>query len=143
TRWLALSSRARSEARETLMQLICRHLRIMHGAGFFHFDPKWRNLLVRLKNSGEIAGVWWIDSPRGGILPAWLHDYGRVHDLASLCRLALFFLSRSQRLRFLHDYCGPSVSRCRIKKLALKIDRHLQRNPPKPITPGRDATPLS
>ncbi|HDS16801.1 MAG TPA: hypothetical protein ENN66_09410 [Proteobacteria bacterium] len=140
THWLGLSPQAKGQAREALTNLICRHLRLMHDAGFFHFDPKWRNLLVRPESSGKIAGVWWIDSPRGNQLPAWLHDYGRVHDLASLCRMALFFLSRSQRLRFLHDYCGPSVSRRRIRKLVLQIDRHLQRNPPKPIQPSCAST---
>lgn len=134
--WPGLTPARRRQLREQLSEAICRDLKIMHGHGFFHFDPKWRNLLIRQEADGGLSGPWWIDSPRGKKLPFFLRDYGIVHDLASLARLALFYLSRSQRLRFLYAYCGPETPRRRVKNLALKIERHLQRNPPRPPRPA-------
>ena len=135
--WTFLPLQTRQKAFLMISATVCRHLRTMHAARFFHFDPKWRNILVRRSPSGKIEGLWWIDSPRGKKLPAWRCEYGIVHDLSSLCRLALSFLSRSQRLRFLYTYCGPDTTRQEIKKLAGKINQHLQHNPPKPVKPSR------
>ena len=133
--WTFLPPQLRREAFLTLSSTICKHMQIMHTARFFHFDPKWRNILIRRSPLGKIEGLWWIDSPRGKRLPAWRREHGIVHDLASLCRLALSFLSKSQRLRFLYAYCGPDTTRQEIKKLAVKINRHLQRNPPRLLKP--------
>ena len=135
--WAYLPPQLRQEAFLTISATICRHLQTMHAARFFHFDPKWRNILIRKKRTGEIEGLWWIDSPRGKTLPAWRREHGIVHDLAGLSRLALSFLTRSQRLRFLYSYCGPGTTRKEIKKLAEKINQHLQRNPPKPVKAER------
>ncbi len=135
--WTFLSPQQRQEAYLTISATVCQHLRTMHEAGFFHFDPKWRNILIRKNPSEKIDGIWWIDSPRGKKLPAWRRRHGIVHDLASLSRLALSFLSRSQRLRFLYAYCGSNTTRKEIKNLTEKINQHLQRNPPKPVKPER------
>ena len=135
--WTFLSPQQRQEVFLTISATICRHLRTMHAAGFFHFDPKWRNILIRKNPSEKIEGIWWIDSPRGKILPAWRSEHGIVHDLAGLSRLALSFLSRSQRLRFLYAYCGPGTTRKEINNLTEKINQHLQRNPPKRVKPER------
>lgn len=135
--WTFLPPQLRQEAFHAISTTICEHIQTMHAAGFFHFDPKWRNILIRKNETGKIEGIWWIDSPRGKKLPTWCRNYGIVHDLASLCRLALSFLSKSQRLRFLYAYCGPGTTRQEIKKLAVKINRHLQRNFPKPVKPTR------
>ncbi len=129
--WDFLPQKQRKEAFLTISATICRNLQTMHRARFFHFDPKWRNILVKRKHSGMIEGLWWIDSPRGIKLPAWRCEHGVVHDLASLCRMALSFMSRSQRLRFLYNYCGPNMNCEEVKNLAKKIDQHLQHNPPK------------
>ncbi len=135
--WTFLSPQQRQEAFLTISATVCQHLRTMHAAGFFHFDPKWRNILIHKNSSGKIEGIWWIDSPRGKKLPAWRREHGIVHDLASLSRLALSFLSRSQRLRFLYAYCGSDTTQAEVKKLTAKINLHLQRNPPKLIKPTR------
>ena len=135
--WTFLPLQLRQEAYLAISATVCQHLRAMHAAGFFHFDPKWRNILIRKNPSGKIVGIWWIDSPRGKKLPAWRREHGIVHDLAGLSRLALSFLTRSQRLRFLYAYCDPGTTRKEIKKLAEKINQHLQRNPPKRVKPTR------
>ncbi|MEA1923919.1 MAG: lipopolysaccharide kinase InaA family protein [Pseudomonadota bacterium] len=135
--WTFLPQQERQKAFHAISTTVCRHIQTMHANGFFHFDPKWRNILIRQTLEKEISGLWWIDSPRGRRLPSWRREYGIVHDLSSLCRLALSFLSRSQRLRFLYAYCGPETPRKEVKKLALKINQHLQRHPPKLIKPER------
>ena len=129
--WIILPAARRRRAYTDISATICRHLQTMHRHRFFHFDPKWRNILIRPEADGGSAGLWWIDCPRGRRLPAWYAEHGRVRDLASLCRRALSFLSRSQRLRFLHAYCGPEASRADIKRLARKIDRFMQPKMPK------------
>ncbi len=135
--WAFLPPQLRKEAFLTISATICRHLQTMHGARFFHFDSKWRNILIRQNQTGMIEGLWWIDSPRGKKLPVWRSERGIIYDLASLCRMALSFLSRSQRLRFLYTYCGPNMTRKEVKNLAIKINQHLQRNPPKLVKPVR------
>ena len=129
--WAFLPAEQRQQAFATISATICRHLQLMHRNRFFHFDPKWRNILVRPGPDGTIAGLWWVDSPRGCRLPAGLAEYGKVRDLASLCRMALSFMSRSQRLRFLHSYCGPGAGRKEIRRLARKIDHTLQSKMPR------------
>jgi tRNA A-37 threonylcarbamoyl transferase component Bud32 len=105
----------------------------MHTNNFFHIDPKWRNIMIRRDeiDKSEIQGLWWIDSPRGRIFSGLRHDYGMIYDLANLARKSLSFLSRSQRLRFLHAYCSPKISRQEIRQIIKKINRRLQRKPPR------------
>ncbi len=129
--WLSLPPEQRRRVQAHISSIICRHLQIMHRNRFFHFDPKWRNILIRSEADGTIAGIWWIDCPRGRRLPAWYAEHGRVRDLASLSRKALSFLTRSQRLRFLRNYCGEGASRHEIKRLARKIDSFLRPKMPK------------
>jgi len=131
--WSFLPRQLQKEAFAYLSATICEHLQTMHRACFFHFDSKWRNILIRQNSEKKISGIWWIDSPRGRKLPAWRCAYGVVYDLSSLCRMALSFLSRSQRLRFLFAYCDANTTRKEVKELALKINQHLQRNPPKRV----------
>ena len=135
--WTFLPPQLRQKAFLTISSTICQHLQTMHAGGFFHFDAKWRNILVRKNQSEKIMGIWWIDSPRGKYLPAWRHEYGIIHDLADLCRMALSFLSRSQRLRFLYSYCDPDITQKEVKNLTVKINKYLQRNPPKLIKPTK------
>lgn len=135
--WTFLPPQKRQEAFSTISSTICQHLQTMHAAGFFHFDPKWRNILIRRNIADKIEGVWWIDSPRGKKLPSRRHEYGTIYDLTNLCRLALSFLSRSQRLRFLYAYCNPDTTRKEIKEVAGKINRRLQRKPSRMVKPTK------
>jgi hypothetical protein len=135
--WNLLPENRRRQAFDTIATTICRHLQTMHRNRFFHFDPKWRNILIRRQKDGTVTGLWWIDAPRGRRLPAWFTEYGKVRDLAGLCRLALSFLSRTQRLRFLFAYCGPQTSRAKVKRLARKIDRFMQPKMPQIQQPDK------
>ncbi len=129
--WRQLPTTARRRAANFIADIICRDFKKMHARNFFHIDPKWRNILIRRdeKDKSKIQGLWWIDSPRGKILSGSRHDYGMIYDLANLSRNALSFLNRSQRLRFLYDYCGPETSRQEIRNIVRKINLRLRRKP--------------
>lgn len=129
--WRDLPATKRRRAFNFIADVICRDLRKMHDHDFFHFDPKWRNIMIRRDETDKsnIQGLWWIDSPRGKTLSGRRHDYGMIYDLANLTRNSLSFLSRSQRLRFLHTYCGPETGRKEIRRIIKKINLRLQRKP--------------
>ncbi len=81
-------------------QLACA-TRTLHDHHFAHNDLKWRNLLVN-----EQAALFLIDCPSGGF---WWGPFLRrrvVKDLACLDKVAKYHLSRSQRMRFFHQYSG-------------------------------------
>ncbi len=136
--WRYLPAAQRRRAATFIAAHICRDFQKMHRHNFFHFDPKWRNILIRRDETDKstIQGLWWIDSPRGRVLSGRRHDYGMIYDLTNLGRNALSFLSRSQRLRFLYAYCGPQTGRREIRRIVKEINRRLQRKPvrlyPKP-----------
>ena len=129
--WRYLPAAQRHRASTFIAALICRDFQKMHRHNFFHFDPKWRNILISRDETdkSKIQGLWWIDSPRGRILSDHRHDYGIIYDLTNLGRNALSFLSRSQRLRFLYAYCGRQTSRQKIKIIVKNINQRLQRKP--------------
>ena len=127
--WRNLSSARRRIAYDFIESAICHDLGKMHANSFFHFDPKWRNILIRKGGGGEIVGLWWIDGPRSKYLKGRRHDYGMIYDLANLGRNSLSFLSRSQRLRFLYRYCGQNTPRKEIRKIVEKIEVRFQRKP--------------
>jgi tRNA A-37 threonylcarbamoyl transferase component Bud32 len=131
--WRHLPAAQRRRAFTFIAAAVCRDLQNMHTHDFFHIDPKWRNIMIRRDevDKSELQGIWWIDSPRGRILSGRRHDYGMIYDLANLARKSLSFLSRSQRLRFLHAYCGPLTDRKEIKRIVKKINLRLQRKPPR------------
>ncbi len=140
--WRYLPADQRHRAATFLAAIICRDIKKMHAHDFFHIDTKWRNILIRRDeiDKSEIQGLWWIDSPRGKILSGRRHDYGMIYDLTNLTRDALSFLSRSQRLRFLHAYCGPETGRQEIRKIVREINRRLQRRPTRIYPPPETNT---
>ncbi len=105
-------------------------LQAMHGAGLFHYDLKWRNLLIEPTDSG--CRVHLIDCPRAR-RHRWRKFRGQVVDLSALSRLAFTYLSEFQRLRFLLQYLnqGQGVDRAYTRKLLKAVNAHLSRRPPK------------
>ncbi|WP_373187423.1 lipopolysaccharide kinase InaA family protein [Halopseudomonas sp.] len=79
--------------------------RMMHDQRFAHNDLKWRNILVDEK---PYPDVFMIDCPSGSFWWGPLLEYRIIKDLACLDKLGKQVLSRSQRLRFYHDYCENS-----------------------------------
>lgn len=73
--------------------------RRLHQHSFAHNDLKWRNILV--DQSGK---VFIIDCPNGLLwIPPFL-QHRIIKDLACLDKMAKYYLSRTQRLRFYLQY---------------------------------------
>jgi Ser/Thr protein kinase RdoA (MazF antagonist) len=92
---------------------------MMHDQGFAHNDLKWRNILVDEK---PYPNVFMIDCPSGAFWWGPLLEYRMIKDLACLDKLGKQVLSRTQRLRFYHDYAGrralTALDKKRIKAVA-------------------------
>lgn len=112
-----------------LSKEVLKQTRLAHDNNFFHFDLHWRNILIKQGNDGNWTSFW-IDSPRGrkmNINP----QRGRIVDLSCLARLAIYYLSKTQRYRFICDYLqvkgGPQA-----KQLFRDVAKRLSRRPPPP-----------
>lgn len=83
---------------EVVIANLASHTRALHDAGFVHFDLKWRNILV----TEDCPEVHVIDCPLGRTFrkSTPLYRRGVIKDLACLDRVARFYLSRGERLRF-------------------------------------------
>ncbi len=135
---VSLPQAERSRVYREISTEIIGQLQRAHRKRFFHFDLKWRNILVH-RDAGGHYRCTWIDCPRG----RYMHlrpGRGQVVDLSSLARLALSYLSRTQRLRFIYAYLGERASRQRARRLFRKVDRHLSRRMPRVFDPftGQD-----
>jgi RIO-like serine/threonine protein kinase len=75
--------------------------RCLHDQRFTHNDLKWRNLLV-----DQQGRLFLIDCPTGGFWFGPMLHYRIIKDLACLDKVAKRVLTRSQRLRFYHQYSG-------------------------------------
>ena len=103
---------------------LANHTRSLHDAGFVHYDLKWRNILVT-----EVEPkVRIIDCPLGRTFDKSvpLYHRGVVKDLACLDRVARFFLSRSQRLRFFLHYRGHKRLTREDRRILLRVLRFFQ-----------------
>ncbi|MEM7362592.1 MAG: lipopolysaccharide kinase InaA family protein [Pseudomonadota bacterium] len=100
---------------------LANHTRSLHDAGFIHFDLKWRNILVTKVD----PDVRIIDCPLGRRFrkSALLYRRGVIKDLACLDRVARFYVSRSQRLRFFLYYRKHSTLTADDKRLLRAVLR--------------------
>ncbi|MBQ0778149.1 lipopolysaccharide kinase InaA family protein [Halopseudomonas laoshanensis] len=87
--------------------------RMMHDQNFAHNDLKWRNILVDQK---PYPDVFMIDCPSGSFWWGPVLEYRVIKDLACLDKLGSRVLTRSQRLRFYHDYSERKHLNARDKK---------------------------
>ena len=131
--WCKLPQAERSRVYREISAEVISQLQRAHRNKFFHFDLKWRNILVVRDADGHYRCSW-IDCPRGRYMRL-RPGRGQVVDLSALARLALSYLSRSQRLRFIYDYLGEQASRKQARHLFMKIDRHLSRRMPRVFDP--------
>ena len=126
--WHPMPIAAKKKAFNEIFHETIKYLQMAHNAGFFHYDLKWRNILVKKVNDSYTTV--WIDSPRGREMTL-RENRGRMVDLSCLARLALSYLSRTQRYRFLKIYFGENTSRNKIRKMWRLVNNHLSRRPPK------------
>jgi len=106
------------------------NIRKAHHALLFHYDLKWRNILVQSRD-GEYYPVI-IDCPRA-FVSRLRRDYGVTTDLSALARLAVSYLTLLQRYRFLAAYLGDSADSVSRKGWYRRVQRRLEKRPPKRI----------
>jgi len=111
---------------ETLAGMVRR----MHAAGFFDGNLVFRNILVR---EDADPSFWFIDHPKGRVIPAWRGAARRqalIHDLASLGRQAPEWFSRTECLRFFLQALGaPGLGEeeKRLFRSVVALRRHMLR----------------
>ena len=132
--WYNMPAPEKKRVYREISQEILQQIRLAHKHNFFHYDLKWRNILVQTDADGRYHCTW-IDCPRGKYMRL-RRSRGRMVDLSSLARLSLSYLSKTRRLRFIYDYLGEGASRKQARKLFMKIDGHLSRRPPRVFDPG-------
>jgi tRNA A-37 threonylcarbamoyl transferase component Bud32 len=106
-------------------------IRKAHGACVFHYDLKWRNILVQSRD-GEYFPVI-IDCPRA-FASCLRRRYGITADLSALARLAVSYLTLSQRYRFLAACIGDAAGPGTRKDWYRRVQRRLEKRPPEIIS---------
>ena len=97
----------------------------LHAQRFCHNDLFWRNLLIQDNPDGPKLFV--IDCPSGSFWP-WPFLYKRrVKDLACLDKLGMHYLSKTQRLRFMHDYVSALGGEGDIRQLITDVLKYPER----------------
>ena len=102
-----------------------------HDACLFHYDLKWRNILVQSRG-GEYYPVI-IDCPRA-FVSCLRRRYGATADLSALARLAVSYLTLNQRYHFLAACLGSAVDPGKRKDWYRRVQRRLDKRPPKIIS---------
>jgi tRNA A-37 threonylcarbamoyl transferase component Bud32 len=97
----------------------------LHLQRFCHNDLFWRNLLIQDNVDGP--KVFAIDCPSGSFWP-WPFLYKRrVKDLACLDKMAMHYLSTTQRLRFVHYYMNALGGEGDIRQLIADVLKYPER----------------
>ena len=80
----------------------------MHGAGFFHIDLQWRNILIA-DDGSDRPRIFLIDSARGSHRN-WkiFQAHGQLRDLSSLSKEARLQLRPREQVFWLRRYFGVS-----------------------------------
>ena len=102
-----------------------------HAACVFHYDLKWRNILVQQRN-GEYYPVF-IDCPRA-FFSCLRRVYGVTADMSALARLAVSYLTLGQRYRFLAACLGQPADAATRKAWYRRVQRRLGKRLPKMIS---------
>jgi tRNA A-37 threonylcarbamoyl transferase component Bud32 len=108
------------------------NLRRAHAACLFHYDLKWRNILIQQRD-GEYYPVI-IDCPRA-FVSRLRRRYGITADLSALARMALSYLSLHQRYRLLAAYLGETAGPAERKYWYRRVQRHYERRESKSAIP--------
>jgi hypothetical protein len=106
-------------------------IRKAHGTCLFHYDLKWRNILVQSRD-GEYYPVI-IDCPRA-FVSHLRRRYGITTDLSALARLAVSYLTLNQRYHFLAACLGAGADSVARKAWYRRVARRLEKRPPKLIS---------
>jgi tRNA A-37 threonylcarbamoyl transferase component Bud32 len=104
--------------RREALAAVARCVRRLHDAGLFTSDLQETNLM--LDRSGDGVNIHFVDLDgfRQLIRVSWKR---RRRNLVQLDRSVGRFMSRSERMRFLHTYLGPGWDREAVRKLVVRL----------------------
>ena len=105
-------------------------IRKAHSACLFHYDLKWRNILIQSRGGDYYPVI--IDCPRA-FVSRLRRRYGITTDLSALARLAVSYLTLNQRYHFLTACLGPAAGPGARKDWYRRVQRRLDKRPPKII----------
>jgi tRNA A-37 threonylcarbamoyl transferase component Bud32 len=105
-------------------------IRKAHSACLFHYDLKWRNILIQSRGSEYYPVI--IDCPRA-FVSRLRRRYGIITDLSALARLAVSYLTLYQRYHFLAACLGSNADSGTRKDWYRRVQRRLDKRPPKII----------
>ncbi len=125
--WVHLPYDERMRIYKDVSGKLIDQMRLAHGAGFFHHDLKWRNILLQKCEDGFLPV--WIDAPRASRMVFRQHR-GAVVDLSGLARIAISLLSKYERMRFVWRYLGVARRPGDASRLYREVARHLGRRMP-------------
>jgi hypothetical protein len=127
--WLKMAPHKKHGLLKQLQAILVSQLRKAHGAGFYHWDLKLRNILLQNRPEQALKLIW-IDCPRSRRGAA--NDYrGMVTDLSAMARVGCRVLTPGQQMRFLLDYTDNDHALAR--KLYRSIAAKLSKRPPRPL----------
>ena len=92
----------------SVISLVANTTKILHQHNFCHNDLFLRNLLIQHSDCGK-PKLFLIDCPSGSFWFGRMLYNRKAKDIASLDKHAKQFLSKTQRLRFMHEYFDASV----------------------------------
>ena len=107
-------------------------IRKAHDACLFHYDLKWRNILIQQRD-GEYYPVI-IDCPRA-FVSRLRRRYGITADLSALAREAVVYLTTQQRYRLLAAYLGDSAGPTERKYWYRRVQRRYERRVSETVQP--------
>jgi tRNA A-37 threonylcarbamoyl transferase component Bud32 len=102
-------------------------IRKAHNACLFHYDLKWRNILIQSRGGQYYPVI--IDCPRS-FVSRLRRRYGICTDLSALARLAVSYLTLYQRYHFLAACLGPAAGPGARKDWYRRVQRRLGKRPP-------------
>jgi tRNA A-37 threonylcarbamoyl transferase component Bud32 len=121
-----IDAAGRAEKMSAFAGRLVDSLRKAHSANLFHYDLKWRNILVQSRG-GEYYPVF-IDCPRA-FVSRLRRRYGITADLSALARLAVSYLTLQQRYRFLAACLGAGAGPGERKDWYRRVQRRLDKRP--------------
>ncbi len=113
--------------RRAIGRRLARQVARMHAAGFAHGQLFWRNTLIRFDLVGQPEFFFLDVRPRRGGRRMARRPRWWLFELAHLAASALPFSTRTERLRFLHEYYGARRLSPDFKEHYREIDRLTRR----------------
>lgn len=128
-KWYFMPSVQKQQIYQQISNQLIDYLKKAHQIGFYHYDLKWRNILLETIGKDQYRVIW-IDPPRAKQKYYRFNWWYRVRDLSALARMAIELLTTYQKMRFLYQYLGENREKGETKQLFLDIDQHLSKRFP-------------